>query len=61
MVEGHNQYAPMTGLRVLKERIAEKIAALYGTRYDVDDEVLITASASQGLLLRHRRAGASRR
>ncbi len=49
MAQGHNQYAPMTGLRVLKERIAEKIAALYGTHYDVDDEVLITASASQGI------------
>ncbi len=44
---GHNQYAPMTGLPALKERIAGKIAALYGTRYDVDHEVLITASASR--------------
>ena len=49
MEEGHNQYAPMTGLPALKERIAGKIAALYGTRYDVDHEVLITASASQGI------------
>ncbi|MGL4724365.1 MAG: pyridoxal phosphate-dependent aminotransferase [Scandinavium sp.] len=49
MEEGHNQYAPMTGLRPLKERIADKIADLYGTRYDVDSEVLITASASEGL------------
>lgn len=49
MEEGHNQYAPMTGLPELKERIAGKIATLYGTRYDVDREVLITASASQGI------------
>lgn len=49
MEEGHNQYAPMTGLRPLKERIADKIADLYGTCYDVDSEVLITASASEGL------------
>jgi len=49
MQEGHNQYAAMTGLRTLKERIADKIATLYGTRYDVDREVLITASASEGL------------
>ncbi len=49
MEEGHNQYAPMTGLRPLKERIAEKIADLYGTQYDVDSEVLVTASASEGL------------
>lgn len=49
MSEGHNQYAPMTGLRALKERIAGKISDLYGTQYDVDSEVLITASASEAL------------
>ena len=49
MSEGHNQYAPMTGLRTLKERIAGKISDLYGTHYDVDSEVLITASASEAL------------
>lgn len=49
MSEGHNQYAPMTGLRSLKERIAAKISELYGTHYDVDSEVLITASASEAL------------
>ncbi|EMH4161201.1 methionine aminotransferase [Pluralibacter gergoviae] len=49
MEAGHNQYAPMTGLPLLKQRIADKIAALYGTRYDPDSEVLVTASASQGL------------
>lgn len=49
MSEGHNQYAPMTGLRPLKARIAQKIADLYGTRYDDDREVLVTASASEGI------------
>ena len=49
MEEGHNQYAPMTGLQALKTRIADKIATLYGTRYDADHEVLITASASEGI------------
>jgi len=49
MSAGHNQYAPMTGLRSLKERIAGKIGDLYGTHYDVDSEVLITASASEAL------------
>ncbi|MDX6022362.1 pyridoxal phosphate-dependent aminotransferase [Scandinavium sp. V105_16] len=49
MEEGHNQYAPMTGLQALKNRIADKIADLYGARYDADNEILITASASQGL------------
>ena len=27
--EGHNQYAPMTGLPVLREAIAQKVQALY--------------------------------
>lgn len=49
MEEGHNQYASMTGLHELKTRIADKIADLYGTRYNTDSEVLITASASEGL------------
>ena len=49
MESGHNQYAPMTGLPLLKTRIADKIADLYGTRYDAETEVLVTASASQGL------------
>jgi len=49
MQADHNQYASMTGLRPLKASIAEKISALYGTDYDVDNEILITASASQGL------------
>ncbi len=49
MEDSHNQYAPMTGLRPLKERIAQKINDLYHTDYDVDNEILITASASEGL------------
>jgi len=49
MEADHNQYAPMTGLRPLKVKIAQKIAELYGADYDVDNEVLVTASASQGL------------
>jgi aspartate/methionine/tyrosine aminotransferase len=49
MQENHNQYASMTGFRPLKTLIAEKVAALYGSHYDVDDEILVTASASEGL------------
>lgn len=49
MQEGHNQYASMTGLASLKNLIAEKVAALYGSSYDPADEVLVTASASEGL------------
>ncbi len=49
MRAGHNQYAPMTGLPALRAAVAHKFAHLTGTRYDVDDEVTIVASASQGL------------
>lgn len=49
MQEGHNQYAPMTGLASLKQLIADKVASLYGSVYDPADEVLVTASASEGL------------
>ena len=49
MQENHNQYASMTGYRPLKTLIAEKVAMLYGSQYDVDDEILVTASASEGL------------
>ncbi|ARJ43626.1 methionine aminotransferase [Pantoea alhagi] len=49
MRAGHNQYAPMTGYPPLKEALAEKVSTLYGQHYDVASEVLITASASEGL------------
>ncbi|NIF59203.1 pyridoxal phosphate-dependent aminotransferase [Enterobacter sp. Ap-916] len=49
MQEGHNQYAPMTGLASLKQLIADKVASLYGAVYDPAEEVLVTASASEGL------------
>ncbi|RPH30684.1 pyridoxal phosphate-dependent aminotransferase [Buttiauxella warmboldiae] len=49
MQDNHNQYASMSGFRPLKTLIAEKVATLYGSHYDVDDEILITASASEGL------------
>lgn len=49
MLDNHNQYASMTGLLALKTQVAQKVETLYGTRYDVNDEVLIAASASEGL------------
>lgn len=49
MQQGHNQYAPMTGHPALKEALAEKVATLYGQQYQPASEVLITASASEGL------------
>ncbi|WP_428946170.1 methionine aminotransferase [Pantoea sp. FN060301] len=49
MKQGHNQYAPMTGLGALKEVLADKVNTLYGQQYDAASEILITGSASQGL------------
>jgi len=51
MREGYNQYAPMTGWPALKEALAAKVAALYGQHYDPATEVLISASASQGIYM----------
>jgi methionine aminotransferase len=50
MREGLNQYPPMTGVPVLRQRVADKIAVLYGHRYDADTEVTITAGATQAIL-----------
>lgn len=46
---GHNQYAPMAGMPVLREAIAAKVAQLYGAQYDVAHEVTVTAGATQAL------------
>lgn len=49
MRAGHNQYAPMAGVPALRAAVAGKVAALYGTAYDPDAEVTITAGATQAL------------
>ena len=46
---GHNQYAPMTGVLVLREAIAAKVSTLYGAQYDVDTEITVTAGATQAI------------
>ena len=49
MRAGHNQYAPMAGCLPLREAVAAKVETLYGTRYDVESEITITAGATQAL------------
>ena len=46
---GHNQYAPMTGLPVLRQQVAAKIARSYGATVDVDSEVTITPGATEAI------------
>lgn len=48
-LNGCNQYSPMPGLPLLKQRIAEKTTFLYGSVYDPDTEITITAGATQAL------------
>jgi methionine aminotransferase len=50
MREGLNQYPPMTGVGPLRNRVADKIQALYGRRYDAATEITITAGATQAIL-----------
>lgn len=50
MRAGHNQYPPMTGVPVLRETVAQAIAALYGRPYDAGSEITITAGATQAIL-----------
>ncbi len=49
MAAGRNQYAPMAGALPLREAIAAKIEALYGTRYDPEQEITVTAGATQAI------------
>ena len=49
MHAGRNQYAPMAGTPELRAALSQQIASLYGTHYDIDTEITITAGATQGL------------
>ncbi len=49
MRAGHNQYAPMAGVPALRVAIAAKVWALYGTDYDPEREITVTAGATQAL------------
>ncbi|MCB9295733.1 MAG: methionine aminotransferase [Lewinellaceae bacterium] len=49
MKKGHNQYAPMAGVPILRERLAEKAERLYGKTINPATEITITAGATQAL------------
>ncbi len=49
MKSGMNQYAPMTGLPILRQKIAQKIKRTYGTNINPDTEITITAGGTQAL------------
>ncbi len=49
MRRGNNQYAPMPGVLSLREKIAEKVATIYGRNYSPESEITITAGATQAI------------
>ncbi|KAF1688857.1 pyridoxal phosphate-dependent aminotransferase [Pseudoxanthomonas taiwanensis] len=49
MREGHNQYAPMTGVPALRQAIAAKVRRCYGAGVDADAEVTVTSGASEAI------------
>lgn len=51
MQAGHNQYAPMTGIPALREQIAAKVRAMYGASVDADQEITVTAGATEALFV----------
>lgn len=49
MNSGANQYAPMAGIISLREAIAKKFDLLYKTNYHPENEITITAGATQAI------------
>jgi methionine transaminase len=49
MRSGHNQYAPMQGVRTLREQISEKVLELYHAEYDPGSEITVTSGATEAL------------
>ena len=47
--QGHNQYAPMAGVPVLREQISAKFKRVHGLDIDADTEITVTAGATQAL------------
>jgi methionine aminotransferase len=47
--KGFNQYAPMQGVQNLRNAISEKIEKLYNRHYNAENEITITAGATQAL------------
>ncbi len=49
MRKGMNQYAPMQGVLSLREGIAEKYKSIYNVDYNPQNEITITAGATQAI------------
>lgn len=49
ILQGANQYSPMTGLPGLREAIAEKVKEHYGRTTSAEDEVTVTSGATEAI------------
>lgn len=49
MQQGYNQYTHMNGFPLLRERLAEKAAALYGCTLDPNNEITITPGGTYAI------------
>ncbi len=49
MKDGHNQYAPMAGLALLRQRLSEKVKNLYGADINPDTDITITPGATYAI------------
>lgn len=49
MNSGYNQYAPMLGVLELREAIAHKFDVLYQSSYHPENEIVVTAGATQAI------------
>lgn len=49
MRDGMNQYAPMQGLPMLRERLAEKVQALYRAQVNPETDITITPGATYAI------------
>ena len=49
VLEGRNQYCPMTGLPSLRQQVAAKIARSYGVQRDFEREITITPGATEAI------------
>lgn len=49
MKSGYNQYAPMAGIPMLRNLVADKVNGLYNADYNPETEVTITAGGTQAI------------
>ena len=49
MLADFNQYSPMPGVQLLRERISEMLQNCYGASYNSETEITVTAGATQAI------------